>query len=65
MHAYRKLTFTSAIASALVKSFDQFDFGFQPSIDEKEIREMRSRRFLYDATQVILLGTPGVGENAL
>ena len=24
-----------------VKTFEQFDFGFQPSIDERQIRELR------------------------
>ena len=27
-----------------VKTFDQFDFGVQPSIDEKQIRELRTLR---------------------
>src|SRR5215470_8841689 len=26
-----------------VKTFDQFDFAFQPSIDERQIRELRTR----------------------
>jgi DNA replication protein DnaC len=48
-----------------VKTFDQFDFGFQPSIDEKQIRELRSLRFLHEASNVILLGPPGVGKTHL
>src|SRR5579872_341746 len=32
-----------------VKTFDQFDFGFQPSIDERQIRELRSLRFVHEA----------------
>jgi hypothetical protein len=27
-----------------LKTFDQFDFGFQPSIDERQIREPRTLR---------------------
>jgi DNA replication protein DnaC len=27
-----------------LKTFDQFDFGFQPSIDERQIRELRTLR---------------------
>jgi DNA replication protein DnaC len=26
-----------------LKTFDQFDFAFQPSIDERQIRELRTR----------------------
>lgn len=41
-----------------LKSFDQFDFGFQPSIDERQIRELRTLRFIHEASNVILLGPP-------
>src|SRR6202045_794792 len=41
-----------------VKTFEQFDFGFQPSIDEKQIRELRTLRFVHEASNVILLGPP-------
>src|ERR1035438_8600507 len=48
-----------------LKTFDQFDFGFQPSIDERQIRELRTLRFVHDASNVILLGPPGVGKTHL
>jgi DNA replication protein DnaC len=48
-----------------VKTFDQFDFTFQPSIDERQIRELRTLRFIHDASNVILLGPPGVGKTHL
>jgi DNA replication protein DnaC len=48
-----------------VKTFDQFDFSFQPSIDERQIRELRSLRFIHEASNVILLGPPGVGKTHL
>ena len=41
-----------------VKTFHQFDFAFQPSIDERQIRELRRLRFVHEASNVILLG-PG------
>ena len=34
-----------------LKNFDQFDFGFQPSIDERQIRELRSLRFIHEASE--------------
>ena len=45
-----------------VKNFEQFDFSFQPSIDERQIRELRSLRFVHEASNAILLGPPGVGK---
>jgi DNA replication protein DnaC len=48
-----------------VKTLDQFDFSFQPSIDERQIRELRSLRFIHEASNVILLGPPGVGKTHL
>ena len=48
-----------------IKTFDQFDFSFQPSIDERQVRELRSLRFIHEASNVILLGPPGVGKTHL
>ena len=48
-----------------LKTFDQFDFAFQPSIDERQIRELRTLRFIHEASNVILLGPPGVGKTHL
>lgn len=47
------------------KTFDQFDFGFQPSIDERQMAELRTLRFVHEASNVILLGPPGVGKTHL
>lgn len=48
-----------------LKTFDQFDFGFQPSIDERQIRDLRTLRFVHEASNVIFLGPPGVGKTHL
>jgi DNA replication protein DnaC len=48
-----------------VKTFEQFDLRFQPSIDERQIRQLRTPRFVHDASNVILLGPPGVGKTNL
>lgn len=47
------------------KSLEQFDFGFQPSIDERQIRELQTLRFVHEASNVIFLGPPGVGKTHL
>jgi DNA replication protein DnaC len=46
------------------KTLNQFDFIFQPSIDERQIRELQTLRFVHDASNVILLGSPRVGKTA-
>lgn len=48
-----------------VKTFEQFDFGFQPSLDDRQIQELRSLRFIHEASNVIFLGPPGVGKTHL
>jgi len=48
-----------------VKTFTQFDFNFQPSIDERQIRELQTLRFVHEASNVCLLGPPGVGKTHL
>lgn len=48
-----------------LKTFDQFDFAFQPSIDERQVRELRTLRFVHEASNVIFLGPPGVGKTHL
>ena len=47
------------------KTLDGFDFKFQPSIEQKVIRELATGRFIADADNVLLLGPPGVGKTHL
>ena len=48
-----------------VKTLDQFDFAFQPSLDRKVVRELAGLSFVERAENVILLGPPGVGKTHL
>jgi len=48
-----------------VKTLEQFDFSFQPSIDRKVIRELAGLSFVDRAENVVLLGPPGVGKTHL
>lgn len=42
-----------------------FDFDAQPSVDRKLVSELGTLRFLEDATNVLLIGPPGVGKTML
>jgi DNA replication protein DnaC len=44
---------------------ENFDFSFQPSISERQVRELAGGSYLKSATNVILLGPPGVGKTHL
>jgi DNA replication protein DnaC len=48
-----------------VKTLDEFDFAFQPSINERQIRELATVRFVANSENVLLLGPPGVGKTHL
>jgi len=43
----------------------EFDFDAQPAVDRKLVEELASLRFLEDATNVLLIGPPGVGKTML
>jgi len=48
-----------------VKTLEEFDFKFQPSIDQKLVRELATGRFIAGAENVLLFGPPGVGKTHL
>jgi DNA replication protein DnaC len=48
-----------------VKTLEEFDFKFQPSIDHKLVRELATGRFIANAENVVLFGPPGVGKTHL
>jgi DNA replication protein DnaC len=48
-----------------VKTLDDFDFKFQPSIDAKLVRELATGRFVANAENVVVFGPPGVGKTHL
>ena len=48
-----------------VKRLEEFDFTFQPKINEKLIRELCSLNFLEEAKNVLFVGASGVGKTHL
>jgi hypothetical protein len=48
-----------------VKTLDDFEFKFQPSVDQRLVRELATARFLSQAENILLFGAPGVGKTHL
>lgn len=48
-----------------LKTLEQFEFDFQPSLDRRQVRELAGMSFVERAHNVIILGPPGVGKTHL
>ena len=47
------------------RTLHQFDFAFQPSIDERQVNELASLAFVAEASHILVLGPPEVGKTRL
>lgn len=47
------------------KGIEDFDFTFQPSVNEQEIRDFETLRFLEGTENIVFLGSSGVGKTHL
>ncbi|HHT39739.1 MAG TPA: ATP-binding protein [Acholeplasmataceae bacterium] len=47
------------------KTFELYDFSFQPQIDLEVMNDLRTLRFITNAENIVFLGTPGVGKTHL
>ena len=47
------------------KTFELFDFSFQPNLDIEMINDLRTLRFIENKENVVFMGTPGVGKTHL
>lgn len=48
-----------------IKTLEQFEFDFQPSLDRRQVREQAGLSFVDRAHNVVVLGPPGVGKTHL
>lgn len=56
---------TSIARFPYLKTLESFDFKFQPSVDQKRIKELALCHFIEHGENVIFLGPPGVGKTHL
>ena len=45
-----------------IKTLNEFDFDFQPSINKKEIMDLATLRFIEEKKNILLMGSSGVGK---
>ena len=46
-------------------TIEEYDFSFQPEVDERLIRELSELNFMDEAKNIIFVGPPGVGKTHL
>lgn len=62
----RRITMAGKIAHfPAVRELDGFDYSAQPSVDQRQIRELAACRWVAHGEAVLLLGPPGVGKTHL
>jgi DNA replication protein DnaC len=48
-----------------LKSLEDFDFSFNPSIKRRQIMDLATGHFIRDKTDLLILGPPGIGKSHL
>lgn len=48
-----------------IKTINEFDFDYQPSINKEELKDLATLRFIEENKNILFLGSPGVGKTHL
>lgn len=48
-----------------IKTINDFDFDYQPSINKEQIKDLSNLRFIEENKNILFLGSPGVGKTHL
>lgn len=48
-----------------IKTFEDFDFSFQPSLNKEKIMDFKNLRFIENKENILFVGSPGVGKTHL
>lgn len=60
-----KLYNVKVAAFPFIRKVEDYDFSFQPTVDENKIKNLIASNFYLDATNVVFIGNPGVGKTHL
>ena len=60
-----KLYNVKVAAFPFIRKIEDYDFSFQPTVDENKIKNLILSNFYLDATNVVFIGNPGVGKTHL
>lgn len=53
---------TKAAGFRELRTLDEFDFSFNPSIKRKQVFDLATGRFIREARDLLLIGPPGTGK---
>jgi DNA replication protein DnaC len=48
-----------------LRTLDDYDFSFQPTVNEEKVRSISSSKFYDEALNIVFIGNPGVGKTHL